>query len=89
MLLGMSVAECQRKVDSAEFAEWLAFFNLEPMPNSWLQHGVLCQLISSALGSKTAKPEDFMPRTKKIQSAGQMQAIAKSWASAVNAGRKQ
>jgi len=76
----MSVQRAQQEVSAAEFAEWIAFFNLEPMPNSWLQHGILCQLIATALGNKTAKPEHFMPKTKKVQSTSELKALAKAWA---------
>ena len=88
MLLGMSVRECQHKVSAKEFAEWLAFFQLEPMPDSWLQHGVLCQLIANALGSKTAKPQDFMPRVKKRQTVDEIFGIVSSFQMQREAKRK-
>jgi len=85
--LGMSVKRAQAEISAAEFAEWIAFFNLEPMPNPWLQHGILCQLIAGALGNKSAKPEHFMPKRKKVQPISEMQAMAKAWAA--NTGKKQ
>jgi len=87
-LLGMSVARAQSEISSAEFAEWIAYFNLEPMPNAWLQHGILCTLVAQAVGDKRAKPEDFIPKVRKIQSQQEIAALAKAWAASSKGGLK-
>ena len=78
MLLGKSVKQAQEEISSAEFAEWLAFFNLEPMPDSWTQHGQLMTMIARAMGDKAAQPEQFIPKVRrKIQTPDQIKQMGR------------
>ena len=67
LALGMGVAECQRRVDAREFAEWMAFCRLEPF-GEWradLRAGIVACVVAQSMGGKGAKtfrPEDFMPK---------------------------
>lgn len=63
---GRGVAEMLRHIDSSELSEWIAYDQLEGIPNSWLQHGNLCALIANMMRDekkrpKPFKPSDFMP----------------------------
>lgn len=66
----MSVREAQERIDSREFAEWMAFAQIEgPF---WDQRGdyqaaIIAATVANALSGrrgKRYKPEDFLPRWK-------------------------
>lgn len=62
----MSVAEAQADIDAREFAEWQAYYTLEPFgeERADYRNAILCTLIANALQGKRgrrAKPKDFMP----------------------------
>lgn len=56
----MTVGELDRRMDSAEFSEWIAFTQIEPLPDPHLSAALICQTVSASNGGKT-KLEDFLP----------------------------
>jgi hypothetical protein len=64
--LGMSVRRCQQEVSSREFAEWVAFYALEPFGDRIqdIRMGTLASVQANTNLSKGAtpfKPMDFVP----------------------------
>lgn len=62
----MSVVKAQSEIDACEFAEWQAYYTIEPFgeERADYRNAILCTLIANALRGKhgwTAKPKDFMP----------------------------
>ena len=47
-----------------EVVGWIAYDQIEPMENSWAQHGDLCALIAQIAGNKNLKSDDFIPKAK-------------------------
>jgi len=63
---------------SSLISEWLAYDQVEPLPDSWWQMGMLASIMCQAWGGKKAQPNDFIPRVKtarKRQSIAEQQAI--------------
>jgi hypothetical protein len=63
----MSVAEAQEKIDSQEYASWLAFSRVEPFGEARadLRSAVVAAVVANAHRGKGAKaftPADFMPQ---------------------------
>jgi len=61
----MSVGQAQSKIDAREFAEWQAYYTIEPFgeERADYRNAILCTLIANALRGKhgrRAKPKDFM-----------------------------
>ena len=58
----MSVKRCQMEIDSSEFAEWIAFSNIEPIGDKRgdLQAGIISNAIASCHVKKPPSPIDFM-----------------------------
>jgi hypothetical protein len=59
----MSVKQV-RAMDVDEVIGWIAYDQLEPMPNDWAMHGSLCSLIAQLAGNRNVKPSDFIPSVK-------------------------
>lgn len=63
-------------MDSAELTYWLARERVEPLPNAWLQTGVVAASNANLHRGKrrAVKPEEFMPvvRRKPRQTVQQM-----------------
>jgi hypothetical protein len=77
----MSVAEAMERIDSAEFAEWMAYERLEPFGEhrADLRSAIVACTMANAWrgkGSKTFTVKDFMPNfePEKPMSAEEMQA---------------
>jgi hypothetical protein len=77
------VAELQERMSSAEFAEWIAFSQIEPFgfEAEFLGHAQTAAVIANANRGKDAQPlkvKDFMPKTTtpEPQTAEQMAATA-------------
>lgn len=51
-----------------EVIGWIAYDQIEPMENSWQQHGDMCALIAQLAGNKNLKSEDFIPKVKEKKS---------------------
>lgn len=68
--LKMTVGELERRMDSHELTEWLAFARYyQPLDNSWAQAGLLAS-VSLAPHSRRGNcptPEDFIPVEKPPQ----------------------
>lgn len=61
--------ECQKYISSAEFAEWMAYYHLEPFGfhANFLQAGIIASTIANAnrkKGAKPFKPNDFIPKSQ-------------------------
>lgn len=73
--LKMTVRELCERMDSQEFAEWIAMHRyFEPLPDPWRQTGLLA---SAALApycprGRTPKSEDFVPIDKAPQHEQEM-----------------
>lgn len=55
------------EIDSAELAEWEAFYALEPFGQDWLQTGMLAAVNANCHGGNRGKPfapEDFTPQLR-------------------------
>lgn len=52
------------RLDSRELSEWIAYDRLEPLPDTWLQNGIVAHLIA-ALGGEKTKPHDWIPKPSK------------------------
>ena len=87
----MSVARAQREIDAREFAEWMAYDNIEPFGEQRADWRIaqLCCLVANSLGGKgpPATLKEFMMDTsrKVRQSAGQMLAVMRSYVAGHNA----
>ena len=59
----MTVRELLGRIGSDELTEWLAFDDLEPLENGYLQAGIVASTIANVMGSgkKRFSPLDFMP----------------------------
>jgi hypothetical protein len=73
----MSVKQCQREIDSAEFAEWVAFNNKSPfiIDRSEYMLATLCALTAN-INSKAKQytRDDFLlQQSKKTQSSKMME----------------
>lgn len=63
----MSVRQAQKDIDSAEFAEWVAYHNLEPFSANRTDYilAVIASILANVhrgKGAKVYKPEDFIPQ---------------------------
>ena len=68
--MGMSVRDAQARVDSAEFAEWIAFNNLEAFTvdrSEYMLAVVACILANTNRkpNSRAFEPKDFLPEFKR------------------------
>ncbi len=68
----MSVAEAQREISSPEFAEWMAYDQLEPMgeQRADLRMGIMAATLANVnrgRGQRAFKPADFMPQFEERQ----------------------
>ena len=89
----MSVAECQQRISSAEFAEWMAFAQVD---GPWwsergdLQAGIVAATVANVhvRKGKRLAPKDFMPfqdtRPVRRQSMDEMRAIMSAFTLAQN-----
>lgn len=63
----MTVAEAQERVTASEFAEWQAFYRLDPFGEERADYrmAILAALTTNLWlekGDKPTRPEDFLPR---------------------------
>jgi hypothetical protein len=60
----MTVAKAQRKIDSREFAEWMALESVEPITDRRgdIQAALVAYFIAQVNSRKRLRPEDFMLR---------------------------
>lgn len=51
-------------MSAREYTEWVLFDSLEPLPDPWLQTGILAAVLHNGLFPGSRKtPADFIPRT--------------------------
>lgn len=67
LAMGRPVRALQREMTSAEFAEWCAYYQLEPFgpPADWARHGAQMALWANAHrkpGTRPYRPDEFLPR---------------------------
>lgn len=72
----MTVAEAQERIDALEFAEWMAFWSLEPFGDEWRQIARLCAATLQvwAKKGKTIREDAFMPCPPRRQTDEEIQA---------------
>jgi hypothetical protein len=64
LCLGKTVGELERSISSVELSEWMAWDQLDKLPDPWWQMGKICAVIAEILTGKAASPEDFIPRAR-------------------------
>jgi hypothetical protein len=67
LALGMTVKRLLSELDSRELTEWIAFDQVNPLPNSWKQTARLCRTVMAASGNYDRVPDEniFIPAMKK------------------------
>jgi hypothetical protein len=95
LALGRSVRECQDTIDSREFSEWMAFYQLEPFGPERLDVGsaIVAATIANVHRGRAArafKPGDFLPEfgPPKRQTQEQMAQVFGQFAEAHNAWQR-
>lgn len=70
----MSVSECQRRITSREFAEWIAYCGIEPFgpERAELSIAIAAAAICNCLGAKNLTPKDLIPD---FEQKGQSEAV--------------
>lgn len=94
LALGMSVADAQKRIDSAEFAEWVAYYGVEPFGID--RDRIFAAQNAQAIAFGPLKDPKSIPFEKfmlplgeaKKQTADDMEAQLMAWATKVNTGRK-
>ena len=79
-LLGMTVAETQRRVSSEEFIRWCAFYEVEPWGyhfDMWRMGVQACTTANAAGRKKPLKPSDFYPKKPRKLSPDQSRQLLK------------
>jgi hypothetical protein len=64
LALKRTVRELEHSIDSTEISEWLAYNQLDPLPDSNWQTGLLASTMVNLWSKTRTKPEDFIPRAK-------------------------
>lgn len=77
-----SLKECQQRVDSPEFSEWKAFYELEPFgpDRQDVGHAITATVIANAHRSSGGRPfevSDFIPRWEPKRPATPDELLAK------------
>jgi hypothetical protein len=82
--MGMSVTQCQRVVDAAEFARWLAYWTIEPPTANRMEVMVaqLCRIVAKTMGGRETDVADWIPdyaRHESDQTPDQVNAAMAAW----------
>lgn len=79
----MTVAELGDRMSSAEFAEWMAFYTIEPFgeERADLRQAMTTSAVNNSIQAqaktpKWTKPEDFMPFSNKAETQPKTQDVA-------------
>ena len=64
--MGRTVRELLDSLDAIELNQWRILCQRDPIPNPWLQHGILCSVVARVAGNKNAKPDQFIPRARRL-----------------------
>lgn len=54
-------------MSSGELSEWMAFFQIEPLDDSFGHTALVCSTLNNLLGKKRTKPRDFDPRVDWVE----------------------
>lgn len=57
----MTVSQLEREMSSHELSEWLAYANIEPLPDHYFIGAQICAVTASAWGGK-ARIDDYIPK---------------------------
>ncbi len=59
----MSVRQAQREIDSGEFAEWMAYYQIEPFGEmvADIRHGLACALLANVNRDRRTQPTPYVP----------------------------
>ena len=72
-MFGRTVRELESTLGSDELAEWISYDRIEPLPNPWLQTGVVASTIANVMcDGKRLEPIDFVPMQREEQSVEEM-----------------
>ena len=65
-------------------SEWMAYDQIEPIPDSWYQTGIIASMMVNLWSKTRSRPEDFVPRVRRTrwQSPEQQLAIFRGIAAA-------
>lgn len=66
----MPVRELLSRMDSAELSEWLAYDQIDPLPDPYWCAALIASTIARCMGAKSAKLEKFLPRRTKGKPRG-------------------
>ena len=84
----MPIRELLDRMDSAELSEWMAYAQLEALPDPWLQTGQICRTMADLWAKGRHTAEQFIPREKRKQTVEEQIAIFRG-ISAAQAARVQ
>lgn len=75
--LGKTVRQLLSEMDSQELSEWMAFDQIEPLPDPYWASGMVASTMCNLWGkrSKPYKPKEFMPTYQVKPSPAQDRAI--------------
>lgn len=78
---GRTLEDLGASMSAPEMTLWRALWSIEPMPDPWLQTGIIAAANAWLWGNKSVKPEDYIPkmrreRTKPQSVAEQMVALS-------------
>jgi hypothetical protein len=62
LLLGRTVGELECGMSSLELSEWLAYSQLDPLPDPQRQTALLATLLVNLWSKQRVRLEDFLPR---------------------------
>jgi hypothetical protein len=64
--LGRTVADLERGLSSSELSEWIAYDQLDRIPDPWEQTGTVCATVANLWTDKGGyRPDDFIPRPRR------------------------
>lgn len=86
----MTVGELLDRMDSAELTEWMAYNQLEPLPDPWYQTGLTTSMMVNLWSKTRSRPEDFIPapRRRRRQTVEEQLAIFQGIGAVQNAREK-
>jgi hypothetical protein len=61
--IGKTVGELEREMTQDELIYWMAYNQIDPLPDPWLETGIIASTVANAAGPKKPfKPSDYMPK---------------------------
>lgn len=76
LALGRTVDELLRSISSAELSEWIAYDQLERLPDPYEIGGIVASTVANTVAGAKTTPSDFIPRhvPKRRQTQAEMMA---------------